>query len=119
MKYFIIIIITLILLLFVFVYNPYLGVYKNKVTIEYSFNEDNYSWQYECDCDSFKIEQINDEKWELSIKKNGTCNLIFNYVNYTDKSIKYSIKYLFKIKKNKIYWIEGEGDGLLYYPNPY
>ena len=32
---------------------------------------------------------------------------------------KYEIKYEFEIEDNKIYWLSGEGTGLLDYPNPY
>ena len=47
MRYFIIFLITFILVTLILFYNPYLGVYKDKMTIYYEFNESNYSWSYD------------------------------------------------------------------------
>jgi len=119
MRYIIIFVTTLILLLFVLFYNPYLGTYKDQLTIEYDFNESDYIWNYKSDCKSMNINKINDNKWVLKAVSNGLCSVSFEYNNINDNSRKYLIKYIFKVKNNKIYWLDGEGTGLLNFPNPY
>lgn len=113
--------ITLILVLIILFYNPnakYLGIYKNSFTIKYDFNDDGYKWQYDIDPNMFNIEINNDGSWTFNPLNSGISDIIFYYKNDAG-DIKYKIYYKFEIKNNKIYWIEGYGDGLLSYPNPY
>ena len=120
MRYYIIFGITFILLLIILFYNPnskYLGVYKDKITIEYNYDDEGYSWSYENDNDNVEVETINNNKYILYPKKDGKYNITFKYSN--EENNKYEIKYEFEIKDNKIYWLSGEGIGLLDYPNPY
>lgn len=119
-RYYIIFGVTFILLLFIFFYNPnskYLGVYKDKITIEYNYNDEGYSWTYDESNTNVKVETINNNKYVLYPNKNGKYNIIYIYSN--GENNKYEIKYEFEIKGNKIYWLSGEGTGLLDYPNPY
>ncbi len=117
MRYFILFFITIVLTLFIMFYNPYLGVYKDKLTIEYDFNEEGYSWNYTVDNDNIELIESSDSKWVFVPKKNGKTKLVFNYSN--NDINKYSIYYIFKVRGNKIFWLEGEGTGLMDYPNPY
>lgn len=120
MRYYIIFGVTFVLLLIILFYNPsskYLGVYKDKITIEYNYDDEGYSWSYEDDNDNVKVETINNNKYILYPKKDGKYNITFKYNK--DENNKYEIKYEFEIKDNKIYWLSGEGIGLLDYPNPY
>ena len=41
------------------------------------------------------------------------------YYSFQDEDYLYKIVYDLKVKGNKIYWVYGEGFGLLSYPNPY
>ena len=117
MRYFIIFGVTFILLLFILFYNPYLGVFKDSVTIEYDYHEEGYSWDYEIDKDCLKISSEEENKWVFIPNKNCTCNLLYRYNN--GEEVMYEIAYEFKVKGNKIYWLTGSGNGLLSYPNPY
>ncbi|MGM9877762.1 MAG: hypothetical protein ACI33S_03840 [Bacilli bacterium] len=122
MRFYIIFGITFLLLGIIIFYNPYseyLGVYKDSVNIEYNFNDEDYFWIYEIDNDNLNIKQIDTNKWSLSINKDGITNVIFYYFNDKTNDTKYKINYEFKIKNNKIYWTQGEGKGLLDFPNPY
>lgn len=117
MRYYIIFGITIVLLLFILFYNPYLGVYSDSITIKYDFNEENYYWEYNIDNDNLILDSNGDNYWKFIPNQNGNTKLEFIYKN--DQDIKYRIIYSFKIRKNKIYWIDGEGYGLLDFPNPY
>ena len=49
----------------------------------------------------------------------GETNIIIYYLNTDDTSdYKYKFVYKFKVEKEKIYWLEGEGYGVAGYPNP-
>ena len=117
MRYYIIFGITLILLLIILFYNPYLGVYKDKVTIEYDFDQEGYYWKYEIDNNNLILKEESENTWVFIPNKNGKTELKFYYTNGEDN--KYTIFYTFKVRKNKIFWLNGEGYGLLSYPNPY
>ena len=123
MRYIIIFGVTLILSLIIIFYNPnskYLGVYNDKLTIEYTYDEENYKWIYESDHDFFSVKQVGNSKWILTPKKDGETKITYYYTN--DDTIEnsiYEIYYKFTIKNNKIYWTESEAKGLLDYPNPY
>ena len=117
MRYIVIFGITIILLLFILLYNPYLGVYKDSVTIEYEYSEEGYKWSYDLDIDCLKVSSEEENKWVFVPNKNCTCNLIYTYSN-GEKDM-YEILYEFKVRGSKIYWLSGSGKGLLSYPNPY
>lgn len=119
MRNIIIIIVTFIILMFILFYYPYLGVYENKITFEYDLKEENYFWKYEIDNDILKLNESSENKFTFLPKKSGKCNVTFEYVNKTNNESKYKIHYKFKVKNNKIYWLEGIGYGLLSFPNPY
>ncbi len=117
MRYIIIFSVTIILSLFIIFYNPYLGVYKDSVTINLNNDLDNYSWNYTIDNDNLKLVSSDDSNWKFIPQRDGETNLLFSYSNNDD--IKYEIYYKFKIKNKTIYWLEGYCNGLLSYPNPY
>ena len=117
MRYYIIFGITFVLLLFILFYNPYLGVYNGSVTIEYSFDDEDYIWSYEINNDSLVLADSTDNKWKFKPNKDGNVKLIYKYSN--EDITKYTIEYEFKVKDNKIYWVDGVGYGLTDYPNPY
>lgn len=117
MRYIIIFFVTIILSLFIMFYNPYLGVYKDNITISLDDSIEGYEWKYEMDNDNLTLLKKDNKTWKFNINKNGISNLYFTYSN--NEGIKYKIYYKFKIKNNKIYWLEGYGEGLLSYPNPY
>ena len=117
MRYFLIFGITIIIALFIMFYNPYLGVYKDQITIEYSFSEDGYYWKYDISNDNLHLKESSDNKWIFIPNKNGIVTLNYYYTNGEENL--YEIFYEFKVKNHKIYWVKGEGTGLLSYPNPY
>lgn len=117
MRYFIIFFITFILCLLILFYNPYLGVYKDNMTIYLEDNVENFSWSYELNNDNIMLYNKDNNNWTFVPNKNGVTDLFFTYTN--KDSVKYKIYYKLKIKNNKIYWLEGYGEGLLSYPNPY
>ena len=116
MRYYIIFGITFILVLIILFYNPFLGIYKDNITIEYNYNEDGYVWNYNISNKKLVLDSSSDNKWVFKANKTGFCELDFNYTK-EDKTM-YHIYYKFFILGNKIFWIEGNGDGLLDYPNP-
>ena len=120
MRYYIIFGITAILLVFIlFFYKPnYLLKYSDQVTIEYDFKDEGYKWYYELSNNNLELKTEENNKWVFIPKSDGKTNITFIYKN-TEGKQKYKIYYDFKIKGNKIYWINGSGDGLLDYPNPY
>lgn len=117
MRYIIIFGITTIILLFILFYNPYLGVYKDYINISFDNNIDNYEWNYEIDNDNIELVESDDQSWKFKANKDGISNLYYTYSD--SKNIKYKIYYKLKVKNNKIYWLEGYGEGLLSYPNPF
>ena len=121
MRYIFIFGITTILSLFLIFYpkKEYLGIYKEKFYIEYDYKIDAHNWVYTINNDNLSIKNINENKWEFIPKKNGISILCFYYTDSTKDKYKYKITYKFKIKDNKIYWLEGQGYGLLDFPNPY
>lgn len=119
-RYYIIFGVTFILLLFILFYNPnskYLGIYENQLTIEYDYDDEGYYWSFVGDNDNIYVETINNSKYILYPRQDGKFNIVFKYSNDLNK--KYEIKYEFEIKDNRMYWLSGEGAGLLDYPNPY
>ena len=117
MRYIIMFSITILLAVIIIFYNPFLGVYKNNVTIEYDYSEEGYYWEYDLDGESLKINSIEDNKYTFEINKNGISEITFIYTNGED--IKYDIYYKFRVFGKKIYWLEGVGKRLVNYPNPY
>ncbi len=116
MRYIIIFGITLILCLVILFYNPYLGVYKDHITITLDDEIENYDWDYTLDNDCLILEKESEIEWQFKTNKDCVCNLTFTYSDH--ENIKYEIYYKLKVSKNKIYWLEGYGNGLLSYPNP-
>ena len=118
MRYYIMFGITLFLTLFIIFYKPDLGVYKDKVTIEYSFKEEGYKWSYEIDGNALKLNNESLNKWTFKVNKNGPSNITFKYTNEEGNEL-YRIEYKFKVFGKRIFWKEGIGHGLIDYPNPY
>ena len=116
MRYYIIFGVTFILLLIILFYNPYLGIYKDSISIEYNYDNEGYSWNYSSDNDCLSLKENSDNKWIFVPNKDGKTKLIFKYSS--KDNVKYKIEYLFRIKGNKIYWLDGTGYGLLDFPNP-
>ena len=113
---------TAIISLLLIFYNPdkkMLGVYKDKITIEYDIT--NCTWDYTLKNDTIKLDShLQDdikETWIFNYIKDGDEFLEFECKK--DEDIIYTIKYTFKVTNNKIKWIEGEGIGMYDFPNPY
>ncbi len=119
MRYIVIFSTTIILALLILFYpRNYLLKFKDSVTIDYeSMNTDNL-WTYEIDNDNLMLENNVNNLWKFIPKKDGETILTY-YYNKVGEKYKYKIIYKFIIKGNKIIWKEGEGQGLLDYPNPY
>ena len=117
MKYFVIFGITLVLVLIILFYNPFLGIYKDQITIEHNYNEEGYTWNYDIKGSSLKLSSEEDNKWVFKANENGVTELTFVYSKEEDK--KYEIYYKFRVIGNKIFWLTGEGKGLLNFDNPY
>lgn len=122
LKYIIMFTLTAIISLLLIFYNPdkkMLGVYKDKITIEYDIT--NCTWDYILKNDTIKLDShLQDdtkEKWIFNYVKDGDEFLEFECKK--DEDIIYTIKYTFKVTNNKIKWIEGEGIGMYDFPNPY
>ena len=116
MRYILIFGITLILALFIIFYNPYLGVYKDTITINLDDEVENYDWTFKLDNDSLVLSESNNNEWIFKPNKDGITNLYFTYSD--QQNTKYEIYYKIKVSGSKIYWLEGYGKGLLSYPNP-
>ena len=118
MRYYIIFGVTFILLLIILFYNPYLGIYDDKLTIDYNSidQEDGYKWEYSINNDNLVLTNSDESKWSFKPNKNGTVDVVFKYIS--EEKCKYTIEYKFKVKGRKIYWIKGEGHGLIDFPNP-
>ena len=117
MRYIVIFGVTIIMVLIILFYNPYLGVYKDQITIEYSFDEEGYHWEYNIDNNNLILKESSENKWVFAPNGNGKTIVNYYYTNGHDN--KYEIYYEFKVSNNMIYWLKGEGLGLLSYPNPY
>jgi len=112
--------ITIILLsIILYSKNKFLGIYDKYITIYFDLPiQQGYEWEYNIDNKkSLELHSNKNDKWKFKAIKNGNIKLTFEYKNKDD--VKYKIIYDFKIKNKKIYWIEGEGYGMTYYPNPY
>ena len=116
MRYIFIFSITLILCLIIIFYNPYLGVYKDSITIVLDDEVENYDWSYSIDNDNLILDSSEFNSCKFVINSNGISNLYFTYSDQSN--VKYKIYYKLKVKGNKIFWLEGYGEGLLSYPNP-
>ena len=122
MRYYIIFGITLIAAIVIFFYNPYsdyLGVYKNNATIEYLEKEEGYEWVLVPDNDNLTVNEINNNKWNISINKKGSTKVIASFINLENNDVKYKITYDFKNNGRKIFWTNGIGEGIPDFLNPY
>ena len=123
-------IITLILSLLIIFYKPndkYLGVFENKITIENDIEKDDYEWTYEINNNNLVLDSEGKSKlssknikrfWTFVPIKDGETTISF-YYSKQDEEYTTKITYKFKIKKNKIIWIEGEATGTYDFPNPF
>ncbi len=121
MRFYIIFGITLILLICILFYNPngeYLGIYKENVKITYDYDDKDYFWIFEVSNNNIKVDEINNNTWNLSANNNGNFYINFYYTKDNKENYKYKIYYEFKVEKGIIYWIYGEANGLLDFPNP-
>ena len=116
MRYILMFGITFIIALFIIFYNPYLGVYKDTITITLDDELEEYEWNYSIDHDSLKLIKSDNNEWVFKSNNDGITNITFVYKD--QETIKYEIYYKLKVSGNKIYWLEGYGKGLLSYPNP-
>ena len=122
MRYYIIFGITLIAAIIIFFYNPYsdyLGVYRNNATIEYLEKEEGYEWILVPDNDNLTVNEINNNKWNISINKKGSTKIIASFINLENNDVKYKITYDFTNNGRKIFWLEGIGEGINDFLNPY
>ena len=123
--------ITFVLLLFILFYDndKYLGVYEKSMTIYYdTVITEGYEWVYSVDVDgiielsNINIKDNDDDtlrnEWVFLPLSNGNVRLVFEYKNDSE-DVLYKIFYDLQVKDDKIYWIYGEGIGMMYYPNPY
>ncbi len=117
MRYYIIFGVTLVLLAIILFVNPFLGVYKNEVNIEYDKNIEGYTWDYELKGDSLSLKEKEGDHYVFKANKNGVSEITFRYSN--EENTKYTIYYKFRVLGKRIYWVDGLGTGLQDYPNPY
>ena len=118
MRYIFIFATTIIIALLILFYpQKYLSKYEDEINIEYDYKDEGYKWNYEINNDNIILKENNNDKWTFIPNKNGKTTITFSYSK--DDDVKYKIIYDLKIKGNKIYWLNGEGYGLLSYPNPY
>lgn len=114
-------IVTLIITIYILFFSPinkYLGVYNDKMIIYYDFdNVDGYEWSYTLNNDNIILSDFQNSKWVFKPNKNGSVKLIFKYIN-NDNDTLYVITYDLKVRGNKIIWLNGEGVGLVNFPNP-
>ena len=119
MRYIIIFGVTLIISILIIVYpRNYLKIYKDSVTIDYTTikNADEGSWEYELSNDNLQLDKESNKVWKFTPNKNGEVKLIYKYL--IGEESKYKIEYKFKVKNNKIYWLDGKGTGMFDFPNP-
>lgn len=120
MRYFAIFGSTLIIIILIFYFNPKcLGKYENEAFIDLESIDENYKWKYELDNNNISIIPYEKNKWKIIPKKNGNVQIIFYYTDSNINNYKYKIRYNLKIRNKKIYWIDGQGYGLLDFPNIY
>lgn len=129
LRYIIIFGTTFILLLFILFYkSDYLGVYKDQMTVFYdTLVSEGYEWNYILSDNILEVSNVNESfkddvvrnEWTFVPVSDGDVQLVFEYNNDKDEDYLYKIVYDLKVKGNKIYWVYGEGFGLLSYPNPY
>lgn len=121
MRYYIIFGVTLfIAAMLIFYPRKYLYKYNNEITVDYNTieNTEDELWTYEMDNDILKLIEHSDKKWKFEPSGEGKVNLVF-YYDRNEESQKYKIEYKIKIKKKKIYWIEGKSLGIMDFPNLY
>lgn len=129
LRYIIIFGTTFILLLFILFYkSDYLGIYKDQMTVFYdTLVSEGYEWNYILSDNILEVSNVNESfkddvvrnEWTFVPVSDGDVQLVFEYKNDKDEDYLYKIVYDLKVKGNKIYWVYGEGLGLLSYPNPY
>ena len=116
MRYYIMFFVTLIIVLIILFWNPYLGTFKNTMTIEYNFNEEGYSWKLDQSSNKLLLSNDEESKWVFKANKSGYDELNFYYTNGEDNM--YHTYYKVLVIGRRIFWIDGYGEGLLDYPNP-
>jgi energy-coupling factor transporter transmembrane protein EcfT len=116
-RYFIIFGITLVLTLIILFSNPFLGTYKNKMTIKYDEVEEGYRWEYKSKGNALKIIKEKDNEWVFKPNKTGKYEITYYYKN--EEGTKVTIYYKFRVFGKRIFWMEGNAKGVLNYPNPY
>lgn len=114
--------VTTIMVLFLLFYpqTGYLSKYENKITVDYrELNlTNNCIWEYKLSNDNIKLVNSNENIWTYKLVKNGKTTLNYYCKDKNDKSI-YTITYNLKVKNNYIYWLTGNGTGLVDFPNLY
>lgn len=100
--------------------NQYLGKYKDTITIDYrDFKLSNdCEWNYELSNDNIKLLSKDENIWKYKYIKNGKTTLNYYCSDDKGKNI-YKITYELKVKNNYIYWLKGDGKGMLDFPNLY
>lgn len=116
----IIMILTSLFIGFIIIVFPgkYLATYKDVVTIKYDYDDEGYFYKMENDNENLKLVS---EVGGFTFKANhdGETNIVIYYLNSDDTSdYKYKFVYKFRVEEDKIYWLEGEGYGVVGYPNP-
>ncbi len=122
MRYYYILGITIIAALLILFYDPYkdyLAVYGKEATIEYSQVEEGYEWVLTSTNKNLNINEINNNKWTISINKKGKTNLTASFINPETNDVKYKINYEFKNNGRKIFWLAAMGHGIDDFNNPY
>ena len=117
MRYYIIFGITIVFSLLIIFCTPYLGTYKNRMTIEYDNVKDGYSWTYKEKGNALKIIEKSENKWIFKPNKTGIYEI--TYYLKKDQEEESKIYYKFFVINKRIFWLEGNAKGLLNYPNPY
>lgn len=110
----------IIMLLIFYPQNSYLNKYENNITVNYSNLElaIDCEWNYKLSNDNIELVNKNDNTWKYKYNKDGKTTLIYYCKDDNNNDI-YTVTYDLKMKDNYIYWLSGDGTGLLDFPNLY
>ena len=117
MRYYIMFGITLLLCLVILFYTPYLGIYKNNVSIKFDLQEEGYTWKYNIEGNSLKFDKEENNMYTFKTNGVGTTKITFTHSNNDDT--KYEVYYKFYVIAGHIFWKESIGSGFVDYPNPF
>ena len=123
MRFVVIFVLTIVGLVGIMFYEPkldekLLSVFEDTVTIDYKELDESKNWTYEINNDRLKEVSHDDTSFVFESNNDGVSELVF-YYQKNDDDYKYKVTYSFEVKNNKIYWREGNTEGLMNFPKVY